>query len=204
MASSVKQQMSLQPATLFYKRLQHRCFPVNVVKLLIIIFEQNAWDPLHPYQNFDPHHSCFWTHTLHTTHEPMHPHTLAPMPPTLFSRIRNSPNLWGYFYSFKEVIFVWGVSTPLYAMDIFSILLSDFNSTPVLPANILGSFSCWTIFLWLFFLTSQNFHGFAHLVLKNEVSLIRSRARLTDIIFVFFGIFLCGCSGGVGRVVVLA
>ena len=127
---------------------------------------------------------------------PHHPCTLAPMPPTLFSRIRNSPNLWGYFYSFKEVIFVWGVSTPLYAMDIFSILLSDFNSTPVLPANILGSFSCWTIFLWLFFLTSQNFHGFAHLVLKNEVSLIRSRARLTDIIFVLFCIFVCGCSGG--------
>ena len=116
---------------------------------------------------------------------PMNPCTHAPMPPTLFSRIRNSPNLWGYFYSFKEVIFVWGVSTPLYAMDIFSILLWDFNSTSVLPAKILGSFSCWTIFLWLFFLISQNFHGFAHLVLKNEVSLIRSRARLTDIIFGF-------------------
>ena len=168
----------------------------------MIIFEQNAWDPLHPYQNFDPHHLCFWTHT---THEPMHPHTLAPMPPTLFSRIRNSPNLWGYFYSFKEVIFVWGVSNPLYAMDIFSILLSDFNSTRVLPANILGSISCWTMFLWLFFLTSQNFRGFAHLVLKNEVSLIRSRAKLIE--FFFFCIFVCGCSGGGGggrRVVVLS
>ena len=128
-----------------YLTRDSRCFPVNFAKLLIIIFKQNASDPLHPYQSFDPHHSRFWTHTLHTTHEPMHPRhprTLAPMPPTLFSRIRNSPNLWGYFYSFKEVIFVWGVSTPLYAMDIFSILLSDFNSTTALPANILGSFSC--------------------------------------------------------------
>ena len=43
-----------------------------------------------------------------------------------------------------------------------------------------------------------------HLLLKNEVSLIRSRARLTDIIFGFFGIFVCGCSGGGGRVVVLS
>ena len=144
---------------------------------------------IHP--KISTHTKILWTHTLHTTHELTHPHyprhpgTLAPMPPTQFHRLRNSHNLRGYFYSFKEVIFVWGVSTPLYAMDIFSILLSDFNSTPVLPANILGSFSCWTIFLWLFFLTSQNFHGFAHLVLKNEVSLIRSRTRLTDIFFFF-------------------
>ena len=43
-----------------------------------------------------------------------------------------------------------------------------------------------------------------HLLLKNEVSLISSRARLTDIIFGFFGIFVCGCSGGGGRVVVLS
>ena len=41
-----------------------------------------------------------------------------------------------------------------------------------------------------------NFHGFAHLLLKNEVCLIRSRASLTDIILGFFGIFVCGCSGG--------
>ena len=139
---------------------------------------------------FDPHQNFM------DPHSPHHPRTHAPTlptPPRLFSRLRNSPPTWGgYFYSFKQVNFSFlgggrgGVSAPLHAMDVFSILFSDFNSTPALPANILPCFSCWTIFVLLFFLTPQNFHGFGHLLLKNKVSIIRSRARLTDLTFRFF------------------
>ena len=52
----------LQHATLFNKRLLHRCFPVNFAKLLIIPFQQNTSDPLQLRQNFNPRRSrlFFW------------------------------------------------------------------------------------------------------------------------------------------------
>ena len=166
----------LQPATLFKKRLQHRCFPVNFAKLLIIIFKQNASDLLHPRQNFHPHHSRFYfwptskfygptlstspmNPSTHATHATQATHaTHATHGYLADSEIH--PTWGGYFYSFKQVNFSFffgggrgGVSAPLHAMDIFSILFSDFNSIPALPVNILPCFSCWTILVLLFFLT---------------------------------------------------
>ena len=59
-----------QPATLFNKRLQRKCFPVNSAKFLIILF------------NKTPHTYAIYAKTLthtshllftHATHEPMSP-----------------------------------------------------------------------------------------------------------------------------------
>ena len=65
----------LQPATSFNKRqvLQHRCFPVNFAKLLILSFQQNISDPVQLRQNFNSRHSCLFYDQCQNFMDPRHP-----------------------------------------------------------------------------------------------------------------------------------
>ena len=63
----------LQHATLFNKRLLHRCFPVNFAKLLLIPFQQNTSDPLQLRQNFNPRRSRLFYDRRQNFMDPRHP-----------------------------------------------------------------------------------------------------------------------------------
>ena len=72
-ASFLNKIAGLQHATLFNKRLLHRCFPVNFAKLLIIPFQQNTSDPLQLRQNFNPRRSRLFYDRRQNFMDPRHP-----------------------------------------------------------------------------------------------------------------------------------
>ena len=103
----------LQPATLFYKSLQRRCFPINFDKLILTYathalfccccccccffdFRQYFMNPRQPSHFFLPREKFFGnTHATHPTHAKILTyaiHELTPStlttPPMLFSRLR--------------------------------------------------------------------------------------------------------------------